>query len=73
MTTETETPFYQSPEAVAPSLGMTKTELRRYAKESGHFTTLSKNRMALDPDDIENIKTWIKNRNQQNRKQDPFA
>lgn len=73
MTLEPETPFYQSPEAVAPGLGMTKTELRRYAKESGHFTTLSKNRMALDPDDIENIKTWIKTRNQQNRKQDPFA
>lgn len=73
MTAETETPFYQSPESVAPMLGMTKTELRRYAKESGHFTTLSKNRMALDPEDIENIKTWIKNRNQQKFKQDPFA
>lgn len=73
MSAETETPYYQSPEAVAPTLGMTKTELRRYAKESGHFTTLSKNRMALDPDDIENIKTWIKTSKQQNRKQDPFA
>lgn len=73
MTAEAEAPFYQSPEAVAPTLGMTKTELRRYAKESGHFTTLSKNRMALDPDDIENIKTWIKTRNQQKKKQDPFA
>ncbi|QIV87519.1 hypothetical protein [Glutamicibacter mishrai] len=73
MTAEVESPFYQSPEAVAPTLGMTKTELRRYAKESGHFTTLSKNRMALDPEDIENIKTWVKTRNQQNRKKDPFA
>lgn len=73
MSIETETPHFQSPEAVAPTLGLTKTELRRYAKESGHFTTLSKNRMALDPEDIANIKKWIKDRDKENRKQDPFA
>lgn len=73
MSTEAEIPHFRSPEEVAPTLGMTKTELRRYAKESGHFTTLSKNRMALDQENINRILDWIKNRNHQNRKQDPFA
>lgn len=73
MTTEILIPHFRSPEEVAPALGLTKTELRRYAKASGHFTTLSKNRMALDSEDIANIKKWIKDRDKENRKQDPFA
>lgn len=73
MSTETETPHFRSPEDVAPTLGMTKTELRRYAKESGHFTTLSKNRMMLDAENITNILTWIKKRDEMNRRVDPFA
>lgn len=73
MTIETEIPHFRSPEEVAPTLGMTKTELRRYAKESGHFTKLSKNRMMLDAENIANILTWIKTRDEMNRRVDPFA
>lgn len=73
MSTETKTPHYRIPEDVADELGMTKTELRRYAKLSGHFTPLSKNRMTFDPDDIENIKSWVKDRNQKKLQVDPFA
>ena len=73
MSTEAEVPHFRSPEEVAPTLGMTKTELRRYAKESGHYTVLSKNRIMLDADNINGILGWIKTRSQENRKQDPFA
>ncbi len=39
---------------------MTKTELRRYCKESGHHTRLSKNRIMLHADDITNIIVWVR-------------
>lgn len=58
----TESPVFRTPEEVAPDLGMTKTELRRYARESGHCTRLSKNRIMLDADNIANLVAWVKAR-----------
>lgn len=43
---------------------MTKTELRRYCKESGHYTKLSMRRIVLDADNIASIMAWM--RDQQN-------
>jgi len=64
-------------------LGMTKTELRRYCRESGHCTRLSKNRIMLHQDDIEKIIIWVRERKVQDRAskwaevsgvgRDPFA
>lgn len=56
---------FRAPEQVAPGLGMTKTELRRYCKESGIYTRLSRNRIVLDEEDEKNIVAWVKTRNQQ--------
>ncbi|MFJ6453789.1 hypothetical protein [Paenarthrobacter sp. NPDC091669] len=39
---------------------MTKTELRRYCRESGHCTRLSKNRIMLHADDVANIIAWVR-------------
>lgn len=69
----TETPRFRSPEEVAPGLGMTKTELRRYCRESGHFTKLSKNRVALDDENIEAVVAWVKEKKTQAAKIDPFV
>lgn len=52
-------PMFRTPEEVAPELGMTKTELRRYCRESGHCTRLSKNRIMLHADDVANIIAWV--------------
>lgn len=62
---EAETPVFRSPEEVAPELGMTKTELRRYCKESGHFTRLSKNRVMLDEENVKDIVSWVKARDKE--------
>ncbi|SKB37514.1 hypothetical protein SAMN05660916_00578 [Arthrobacter sp. 31Cvi3.1E] len=72
---------FRTPEEVAPELGMTKTELRRYCKESGHHTRLSKNRIMLHADDVANIITWVRERkaktaewwNEAAPEKDPFA
>ena len=39
---------------------MTKTELRRYCRESGHCTRLSKNRIMLHQDDVANLIEWVR-------------
>lgn len=54
---------FRTPEEVAPELGMTKTELRRYCKESGHYTKLSMRRVMLDADNIAALVAWVKTRN----------
>lgn len=65
---------FRTPEQVAPDLGMTKTELRRYCRESGICTRLSKNRIMLDADDEQRIVAWVKNRNNPAAEEyDPFA
>jgi len=57
---------------------MTKTELRRYCRQSGHCTRLSKNRIMLHQDDIEKIVAWVREQNtvataQETEEIDPFA
>lgn len=67
--------FY-TPEEVAPLMGMRPTELRRYVRESGICTRLSKNRIALDLSDIQKMHTWVRERNAPTPEQkeiDPFA
>jgi hypothetical protein len=67
--------FY-TPEFLAPILGYTKTELRRYCRESGINTRLSKNRVALDVEQARQIKAWVKDRNRPTPEEeeiDPFA
>lgn len=60
---DTESPLFRTPEDVAPTLGMSKTELRRYCRESGHCTRLSKNRIVLDRENIAALVAWVKSRN----------
>lgn len=53
------TAVFRTPEQVAPELGITKTELRRYCRESGHYTKLSNRRVMLHEDDVANIIQWM--------------
>ncbi len=67
---------FRTPEQVAPELGMRPTELRRYVRESGICTRLSKNRMMLHEDDVAKIVTWVRERNAPTPQEieiDPFA
>lgn len=41
---------------------MSKTELRRYCRESGHCTRLSKNRIMLHEDDVKHLIKWVRER-----------
>ena len=73
-------PYFRTPEAVAPELGMTKTELRRYSRiSSTHHTRLGNNRIMLDQDNINAIIAYIKQENSQPvidkeaGEEDPFA
>lgn len=54
--------IFRTPEDVAPELGMSKTELRRYCRESGHCTRLSNRRIMLHQDDITKIIEWVRAR-----------
>lgn len=67
---------FRTPEDVAPELGMTKTELRRYCRESGHCTRLSKNRIMLHQDDVAKLVDWVRERKAaaaEHEEPDPFA
>jgi len=67
---------FRTPEQVAPELGMRPTELRRYVRESGICTRLSKNRIMLHEDDVVKIVTWVRERNAptlEEKEIDPFA
>ncbi|MBT8162775.1 MULTISPECIES: helix-turn-helix domain-containing protein [Arthrobacter] len=55
-------PVFRTPEEVAPELGMSKTELRRYCRESGINTRLSSNRIMLSQDDVERLMEWVRTR-----------
>lgn len=76
---ENEKPMFRTPEEVAPELGMTKTELRRYCRESGIHTRLSKNRIVLHEDDIKRLVEWVRQRRTEANKwwqeseRDPFT
>lgn len=70
------TQVFRTPEQVAPELGMRPTELRRYVRESGICTRLSKNRIMLHEDDVVMIVTWVRERNAPTLVEielDPFA
>lgn len=72
-------PIFRTPEEVAPELGMSKTELRRYCRESGINTRLSNRRIMLHQDDITKIIEWVRERKAvaddwtKEVEQDPFA
>lgn len=71
-------PIFRTPEEVAPELGMSKTELRRYCRESGINTRLSNRRIMLHQDDITKIIEWVRERKNASAvtteaQQDPFA
>lgn len=53
--------FY-TPAELAPLMGLTKTALRNFAKESGHYTVLPKNKLAIAQDQARKIHEFIKNR-----------
>ncbi|WXW93173.1 excisionase [Arthrobacter phage BrayBeast] len=70
------TQVFRTPEQVAPELGMKPTELRRYVRESGICTRLSKNRIMFHDDDVERLVAWVRERNAPTEEQkeiDPFA
>jgi hypothetical protein len=70
------TQVFRTPEQVAPELGMRPTELRRYVRESGICTRLSKNRIMLHDDDVTRLVTWVRERNAptpEDKELDPFA
>lgn len=78
MTPGNEKPVFRTPEEVAPELGMTKTELRRYCRESGIHTRLSKNRIMLHTDEIPKLVEWVRQRKVAaddwgNEQADPFG
>jgi hypothetical protein len=79
MTNELIVPVFRTPEQVAPELGMTKTELRRYCRESGICTRLSNNRIMLHEDDIKALVEWVRQRKDKagewwtEPEHDPFA
>ncbi len=64
---------FRTPEDVAPELGMTKTELRRYCRQSGFCTRL------LGQDDIDKLVIWIREKSAKEDRwweepeKDPFA
>lgn len=62
MSSGTVVPIFRTPEQVAPELGMTKTELRRYARESGFHTRLSNRRIMLHEEDIKRLVEWVRQR-----------
>lgn len=69
------TQVFRTPEQVAPELGMRPTELRRYVRESGICTRLSKNRIMLHDDDVTRLVNWVRERNAptlQEAEADPF-
>lgn len=71
-------PIFRTPEEVAPELGMSKTELRRYCRESGINTRLSNRRIMLHQDDINKIIEWVRERKNATAateavQKDPFA
>ncbi|QSZ47250.1 hypothetical protein [Arthrobacter sp. D5-1] len=81
-TTELVTkPCFRKPEDVAPELGMTGTELRRYCRESGIHTRLSQNRIMLSRQDVEKLLAWVVERqykadkwwSEPETERDPFA
>lgn len=57
-----ELPVFRTPEEVAPELGMSKTELRRYCRQSGICTRLSNRRIMLHQEDVDKLIVWVRER-----------
>lgn len=77
MTDQPRTPIFRTPEEVAPDLGMSPGELRRYCRVSGICTRLSRNRIMLHQDDIDGLVVWVRKYKAAElkaaREHDPFA
>lgn len=54
--------FY-TPEQIAPVVGFKVTELRRYCRESGLCTRLTRQKITLDLSNIKALITWVKSKN----------
>lgn len=71
----TPTAIFRTPEEVAPELGMSSGRLRDYCRMSGINTRLGKNRMMLHQDDVDQLVTWIRERQTptvEEKELDPF-
>lgn len=61
---------YLTPEQLVPVFGydahdrpiITKHEIRRHIKDSGIYSVMSRGKIALDTDQVEELKDWIKTR-----------
>lgn len=62
MTNEPITPVFRTAEAVAPELGMSKSELRTHCRVSGIHTRLSRRRIMPHEDDIKALVEWVRAR-----------
>lgn len=62
------TRFY-TPEELAGPMGLTKSAVRNFAKESGHYTLLPKRKLAMDQAQARLIHEFIKNRSMANTQQ----
>ena len=74
------TPVFRTPEEVAPALGMSPTELRRYCRaDPANCTRLSNRRIMLDEENIAAVIAYVKRlntekaRNPETGEIDPFA
>lgn len=67
---------FRLPEDVAPDLEMSKTEIRRYIRQSGICTRLAKGKIVLHADDVTALVAWVREHNRPTPEQlevDPFA
>lgn len=78
--TEEKKPTFRVPEDIAPEIGITKTELRRYCRLSpDHCTRVSRNKIMMDQKNIDAVIAYIKKENskpvvnEETGEEDPFA
>ncbi|SEE18317.1 hypothetical protein SAMN04489740_0831 [Arthrobacter alpinus] len=71
--------IFRTLEEAAPEVGVSKSALRQYCKESGIFTLIGKRRIMLHEDDIARLVVWIREQKDKadewwtDPKDDPFA
>jgi predicted site-specific integrase-resolvase len=53
-------PLFRTPEQAGKELGLHKTTVRQYCKESGIYTILGKQRLVIHEDDITRLGEWIR-------------
>ncbi|MGN5733132.1 hypothetical protein [Arthrobacter psychrochitiniphilus] len=54
-------PVFRTPEEVAPELGVSKTALRQFARQTGFHTRIGK-KIMLHNDDVSRLVTWMRER-----------